>query len=124
MPPTKPLDELKAQAVALISEQVSQSSVTKVASDLDVSRQAVYGFIKGEYCPSLAVIQRACEAWNKEFHVRGLAVNQHTLPGKAKPTVLPHQMNLFDALKQGRFKVKTRRSGNSMELVLRFKLSA
>jgi len=127
MPPTKPVDELKAKAIALISERVSQTSVAKVASDLGITRQAVYGFLKGAFCPSLAVIHQACLEWHAEFDVRGLKINQQTLRASKTPAApLPRQLDLdlYQILKTKRFVVKTRKTGNAMELVLRFKISA
>ena len=127
MPATKPIEELRAQAATLIIDRVSETSVSRVASDLRISRQAVYDIRKGKYCPSLAVIQRACEEWNSEFNIRGLRIDQHTLPGKKKPKVEPLQTRLFEALEMlenRRFEVRTRRTGKAMELVFRLKLSA
>ena len=127
MPATRPIEELRAQAAKLIIERVSKTSVSKVASDLRISRQAVYDIRKGKYCPSLAVIQRACAERNEEFNIRGLRIDQHTLPGKKKPTVQPQQTRLFEALgilENRRFEVKTRRTDKAMELVFRLKLSA
>ena len=124
MPASKPIEELRAQAAALILERAATTSVSKVASDLGISRQAVYDIRKGKYCPSLALIQRACAAWHEEFNIRGLPINQYTLWVTKKPKAVPRQMSLFEALQGKRFEVKTRRAGNTMELVLRFKLSA
>jgi predicted transcriptional regulator len=124
MSATRPIDELKAKATALISERVSRTSIAKVASDLGITRQAVHGFLRRDYCPSLAVIQRACSEWGVDFNVRGLTINQHTLRVERKPTHSPQQMDLYESLKSKRIEVKTRRAGNAMELVLWFKLSA
>ena len=128
MPATKPIEELRDQAARLIIERVSKTSVSKVASDLRISRQAVYDIWKGKYCPSLAVIQRACEAWNLEFNIRGLRIDQHTLPGKKKQMVSVPQPTLFEALElleNRRFEVvRARRIGKVVDLVLRLKLSA
>jgi DNA-binding XRE family transcriptional regulator len=127
MPATKPIEELRAKAAALIIARVSKTSVSKVKSDLGISRQAVYDILKGKYCPSLAVIQRACAEWNEEFNIRGLRIDQHTLTGKKKPTVRPVQTRLFEALElleNRRFQVKTRQTKGTIELVFRLKLSA
>jgi DNA-binding XRE family transcriptional regulator len=127
MSATKPIEELRTQAATLIIERVLKTSVSKVASDLRISRQAVYDIWKGKYCPSLAVIQRACEAWNSEFNIRGLRIDQHTLPGKKKPTVEPLQKRLFEALEileNKRFEVRTIRTEKAIELVFLLRLPA
>ena len=110
--------------MALITERVAQSSPSKVAADLEITRQAVHGYVKGKFCPSLEIIRRACKAWNKEFPVHGFVINQHAFREKQKSEPLPKQMDLYEALKSKRFKVETRKVGDSMELVLVFKLSA
>lgn len=127
MPATKPVEELKARMADLIIERISKTSVSKVADDLQITRQAVYDFRAGKYCPSLAVIQRACTVWNIEFNIQGLRVDQRSLPRKKTPTVRPVQARLFEALEllqDRRFQVKTRRTKETVELVFRLKISA
>jgi hypothetical protein len=124
MPATGPRKALRDQAVALIRERVAHSSASKVASDLEITRQAVHGYVRGAFCPSLEIIGRACKAWNKEFPVHGFVIDQHSFRENLKFAPLPKQMDLYEALKTKRFKVETRKVGDSMELVLVFRLSA
>ena len=127
MPATKPIEELRARAATLIIERISKSSVIKVADDLGITRQAVYDIRDGKYCPSLAVIQRACAAWKIEFNIRGVLVDQRSLPMTKKPKDQPMQTRLFEALEllqNRRFQVKTRRTKETIEVVFRLKISA
>ena len=55
------MDELRKQAADLIMERLKTASVAEIASDLGISRQAVYDIKKGKYCPSLSLVQKACE---------------------------------------------------------------
>jgi DNA-binding XRE family transcriptional regulator len=128
MPATRPIDELRREAAALIMARMEKTTIAKAASELRVSRQALYDIRKGIYCPSLALVQRACEVWGLEFKFRGLAVGKKTLRRKPEPTDLPMQISLFEALeslaKQELEIVRAKRVGKALELVFRFKLTA
>ena len=63
VPATRPVGDLRKQATALIIEKLKGISISQAARDLEVSRQAIYDFKAGTYCPSLTVIQRACSKW-------------------------------------------------------------
>lgn len=128
MPATRPIDQLRKEAAALIGAHLKTTTISKAAKELRVSRQALYDIQKEIYCPSLALIQRACEVWNLEFNFRGLRIGKTTLRAKSKPGVPLRQPNLFDALgmleNQQLEVVKTKRTGKAFELVMRLTLSA
>jgi DNA-binding XRE family transcriptional regulator len=129
MPATRPIDQLRREAAALIVAQIKKTTVAKAASKLRVSRQALYDIMDGKYCPSMALIQRACQAWKLEFKFRGLNVGEVTLHRKRSQSNLPVQTNLvFEALelleKQPLAVVKAQRVGKAVELVFRFTLTA
>ena len=129
MPATRPIDELRSEAAALINARIKETTIAKAATELGVSTQALYDIQKGKYCPSLALIQRACDVWKLEFNFRGLTVGRKTLARKPQPTNSPTQTSLaFEALelleKQQLEVVKAKRVGKTVELLFRFKLSA
>ena len=128
MPATKPIDELRAEAAKLIINRLDKSTISQAARDLGVSRQALYDIRRKAYCPSLALIQRACEVWGLEFSVRGLQIGKTTLRAKKKSSVLQTQPSLFDALgvlqNQHLQVIRTKRMRRALEVVLRVTLSA
>ncbi len=120
------------QAAALIIDKLKSLSVSQAARDLKVSRQAIYGFRDGTYCPSLAVVQRACEAWKLEFNFRGMKISK----GSFKPTKLPTDQpsvqqsqrtffELWDQLQNRRMTVvSARRVDGRVEMTLRISIPA
>jgi len=129
---TRPVGELREAASALIIEKLKTVSVAQAARDLCVSKQAVYGFKSGSFCPSLAVIQRACKAWNLEFTVNGLRVSEQSF--KSQATIeqpLPAagtQLKLFDLwgqLQDQRMTVvRATRVDGAVEMTLRISIPA
>ena len=69
MSATRPMGELREVAKRLILERLAGMSVAQAARDLGVSREAIYGFKRGDYCPSLAIIERSCKTWGMEFNI-------------------------------------------------------
>jgi DNA-binding XRE family transcriptional regulator len=63
------MGELREVAKGMILERLAGMSVAQAARDLGVSREAIYGFKRGDYCPSLAIIERACKTWGMEFNI-------------------------------------------------------
>jgi DNA-binding XRE family transcriptional regulator len=129
VPATRPIDELRREAAELIVARIKKTSIAKAAAELRVSRQALYDIRSGKYCPSLALVQRACEEWELEFNFRGLKVGKKTLHRKPKPSDLAIQTNLvFEALELLEKKklevVRAKRVGKAVELIFRFTLSA
>src|SRR6266849_4025591 len=61
-------------AIVLVARTMCDR-VADVASDLDISRQAVYDIKKGKYCPSLSLVQKACEVWKVPFSFRGMLID-------------------------------------------------
>ena len=128
MPATRPIKELRIEAAALILARLRTTTISKAAQDLGVSRQTLYDIRREKYCPSLALIQRACEKWGLEFTIRGLRITKKTLRAKSRTSVPVAQPTLFEALemleKQRLEVVRTKRVGKAVELVLRLTLSA
>jgi DNA-binding XRE family transcriptional regulator len=128
MPATRPIDDLRQYAAELIISHAKELSFGKAAKDLKVSRQALYDIESGEYCPSLALIQRACEAWNLNFRYRGLTVGKGTIRARRKAPPKATQLDLFKVLeeleKQHFQVVRAKHSRGSLELTLRFEMTA
>ena len=127
MPASRPLNEIRAQAAALIVERLRRASVAAVANDLKISRQAVYDISKGKYCPSLSTIQRACEAWKVQFKYHGVLIDQRSFGKKPKKlAALPMQEELFKivgSLENRDFEiVQTKPVGRAVEITLRLTL--
>lgn len=130
MPASRPVDELRSVATALILDHLKKTTVIQAASDLRISRQAIYGIKRGDFCPSLTLIQRACEVWGIEFNFRNLKIAKGTLSSKrakAAPAP-PTQLELFEALRhlqnQTAQIIETKRMGRAVELTFRFEISA
>jgi DNA-binding XRE family transcriptional regulator len=108
--------------------RITKMTVTEAARDLGVSRQCIYDIKKGKYCPSLALVHRACDVWNLKFNFRGLRVGKGTLRPRAPKRSEPMEIGLFDALGALEDRelevVKAKRVGKAMELVLRIRLTA
>ena len=128
---TRPVGELREMASAIISEKLKVISVAQAARDLHVSKQAIYGFRSGKFCPSLAVVQRACSAWRLEFTVNGLKVSEGTFRREGEGRPLPdagRQLNLFDLwgqLQDQRMTVvRARRIDGAVEMTLRISITA
>jgi DNA-binding XRE family transcriptional regulator len=129
MPATRPIDELRREAAAMIVARIKKTTIAKAASELGVSRQALYDIQNEKYCPSLALVQRACEVWGLEFNFRGLKVGNKTLKRKSPPSNQPTQTSLvfgaLELLEKQQFEVvRAKRIGNAVDLVFRFSLTA
>lgn len=130
MSATRPGGELREQASALIIQKLKTVSVAQAARDLGVSRQAVYGFKSGDFCPSLAVIQRACRAWGMEFSVNGMKISEQSFKPEQKPAPSPAeaQLTFFDLWTQLQDQrmtvVRARRIDGAVEMTLRIAIPA
>ena len=130
MPASRPMDELRKQAADLIIDRLNTTKVAKVADDLGISRQAVYDIKNGKYCPSLSLVQKACEAWKVKFNFRGVLIESTSfrthVEGSASPVAT--QAPLFDplqALDHRSFEViHTKPMGRDLEITLRLTLPA
>ena len=129
MSASKPIDELRRVATALILDRLAKTTVTKAASELGITRQAIWGLKRGDFCPSLALIQRACDVWRLEFKFRNLKIAKGTIsarPVKANP--VPTQLELYDVLRQLQDQtaqiVGTKKMGRAVEVTFRFQISA
>jgi DNA-binding XRE family transcriptional regulator len=126
---SKPIAELRTVAAGLILGRLEKMTVTQAAAELGVSRQAIYGIKRGDFCPSLALIQRACEAWKLDFTFRNLRVAKGTLATKrSTPASAATQLDLFEVLAQLKNHhariVQTKRMGTAVELTFRLQLEA
>jgi DNA-binding XRE family transcriptional regulator len=124
------MDELRRQAASLIVAHPDTISVAQAASDLNISRQAVYDIKKGTYCPSLSLVQRACEVWGLKFEFRGILIDNTSLRGKphAAPATPEAQGYLLEALGQMDSRnfeiIETKPMGSAVDITLRLTLSA
>jgi DNA-binding XRE family transcriptional regulator len=130
MPASRPMDELRKQAADLIIDHLKTTNVADVASDLGISRQAVYDIKKRKYCPSLSLVQKACEVWKVPFTYRGILIDSRSFgekTGEPSPAVAK-QANLFEAFGQldnHSFEViQTKPMGRALEITLRLTLPA
>jgi predicted transcriptional regulator len=129
---TKPPGDLRVQAAALIVERLKSLSISQAARDLKVSRQAIYGFKNGMYCPSLAVVQRACEVWKLEFRFRGMKISKESFKPKSSTWKQPSDQEaqrtffeLWDQLQNQRMTVvRARRVDGAVEMTLRISIPA
>jgi DNA-binding XRE family transcriptional regulator len=128
MPASRPVEELRKQAAGLILERLKIASVAEVASQLHLSRQAVYDIKKGKYCPSLALVQKACEVWKAKFTYGGMLIDSSTFPEKVEPPPPPTQTTIFDALRQLDSRdievIQTKPMGRALEITLRLTVPA
>lgn len=133
MPATRPVGELRERAAKLIIERVNSLGVAQAALDLQVSRQAIYGFKGGAFCPSLAIIQRACAVWGLQFDFNGLKVSERVFEGKTSAkkssgTQSPTQLDFYDFWDKLRDQkttvVRTRRINGAVEMTLRISIPA
>jgi DNA-binding XRE family transcriptional regulator len=126
---SKPINELRKVAAGLILDHLKTTTVTQAAEELGVSRQAIYGIKRGEFCPSLALIQRACEVWGLDFNFRNLRIAKGTLSATGtKPRRPSTQLDLFEVLQQLKNHdaqiVQTKRMGRAIELTFRLQIEA
>jgi len=129
MPATRPAGELREQAAKIILQELQKLTISQAARDLGVSRQAIYGFKSGEYCPSLAVIQRACSAWGLEFSIQGMTINQQSFPRPPKPPLQESgQLTMFDLWEQLENRrmtvVRAKKVPGAVEMILRISVPA
>jgi DNA-binding XRE family transcriptional regulator len=122
------MDELRQRAARLIVAHLDKITVAQAASDLKISRQAVYDIKNGEYCPCLSLVQRACEVWGLKFEFRGILIDNTALKRRIDTPAPVAQGNLFEAfvhLDNSNFEViKAKPVGNALEITLRLTLPA
>ena len=129
MSASKPINELRRVAAGLILDHLKTTTVTQAAAELGVSRQAIYGIKRGDFCPSLALIQQACEVWGLDFTFRNLKIAKGTLgTTRTKPQQTSTQLDLFEVLRRLKNQkaqiVQTKRMGRAVELTFRVQLEA
>jgi DNA-binding XRE family transcriptional regulator len=133
MPATRPVGELRKQAAKVILQKLEKLSISEAARALRISRQAIYGFKSGKYCPSLAVIQRACEVWDLEFNIQGLqgmVVNAGSFPQRSSSprTKSEKQLTMFDLWEQLKDRrmtvVRAEKVEGAVEMTLRISIPA
>ena len=130
MPASRPMDELRRRAADLVIARLKKRKVADVASDLGISRQAVYDIKKGKYCPSLSLVQKACEVWKVQFAFRSILIDSTSFRAKADGTRPPvaTQRNLLEILgqldKRSFEVIDTKPMDRALEITLRLKLPA
>jgi DNA-binding XRE family transcriptional regulator len=131
MPASKPMDDLRQKAASLIVDRLMKITVAQAAKDLDVSRQAVYDIKRGKYCPSLSLVQRACEAWDLKFDFRGLLIQKGTFAPASRditPTEPQMSLDLAEAIRHldpRSFEVvQTKPMGRALEITIRLTVPA
>ncbi|HVZ82272.1 MAG TPA: helix-turn-helix transcriptional regulator [Terracidiphilus sp.] len=130
MPATRPAGELRECAAKLILQKLETLSIAEAACALGVSRQAIYGFKSGEYCPSLAVIQKACCAWNLEFTIKGMIVNKRSFTQRSSPSrkKTDQQITMFDLWEQLERRkmtvIRAEKVNGAVEMTLRISIPA
>jgi len=123
------MDELRKQAADLIIDRLKTTKVVDVAFDLGISRQAVYDIKKGKYCPSLSLVQKACEVWNVQFSFCGIRIDSRTLranvDGPSPPVARQTAFEFLGQLDNRSFEViHTKPMGRALEFTLRLTLPA
>jgi DNA-binding XRE family transcriptional regulator len=134
MSATRPVGELREIAKKAILEKLSMISVAQASRDLGVTRQAIYGFKKGDYCPSLALIERACKTWSMEFNIDQGAIRltvskdsftSHPIELVSRPA---QQLSLDHLWKQLENRpmtvVKAEKTAGTLEMILRISIPA
>jgi DNA-binding XRE family transcriptional regulator len=130
MPASRPMDELRKQAADLIVDRLRTTTVADVATDLDISRQAVYDIKRGKYCPSLALVQKACEVWKVRFAFRGILIDSTSFTAKEVGSAMSGASpgDLLESLQQLDYRnfevIQTKRMGQALEITLRLTLPA
>ncbi|MGA7339406.1 MAG: helix-turn-helix transcriptional regulator [Terracidiphilus sp.] len=114
----------------MILERLGKLTISQASRDLGISRQAIYGFKKGDYCPSLAIIERACKAWGLEFNVQGMIVNSQSF-ARVPTSSIPEptqQLTFFDMWEQLENKrmviVRAKKVKGAVEMTLRISIPA
>ena len=120
---------MREEAGKLITAHAEKIGISQAAQDLDISRQALYDIKRRKYCPSLALVQRACEVWGLEFNFRGLKVKKTVIASQQKAIVPPAiQTKLFEALSQlqkGQLQVvQAKRIGRALEFTFKLRIGA
>ena len=102
MPATRPVGELREKAKQVILERLQKVTISQASRDLQISREAIYGFKRGDYCPSLAIIERACKVWGLEFSVQGMIINSESFTHPLNESIQKEarQLSLVDIWKQ------------------------
>ena len=113
----------------LILQKLETLTVAEAAHALGVSRQAIYGFKSGNYCPSLAIIQKACDVWGLEFLVQGMLVNKNVFRQRSsRIKVVRQQLTMFDLWEQLEHRrmtvVRATKVDGALEMTLRISIPA
>jgi len=133
MPATRPVGPLREQAAKVILQKLEDLTISEAARALGVSRQAIYGFKTGDYCPSLAVIQRACNVWGLEFQIQGvtrMTVDKRSFrqPSSSPTKESVQQITMFDLWEQLEHRkmtvVRATKVDGGVEMTLRISIPA
>jgi DNA-binding XRE family transcriptional regulator len=130
MPATRPVGQLREQAAKVILQKLGDLTISEAARSLGVSRQAIYDFKTGKYCPSLAVIQRACNVWGLEFQIQGMTIDLRSFrqPSGSSTKESDQQITMFDLWEQLEHRrmtvVRAAKVDGGVEMTLRISIPA
>jgi len=139
LPASSPIRELRRKAADLIIDRIKHPTpeqqpitVAQAATDLEISRQAVYDIIKRKYCPSLTLIHRACEKWTLKFDFRGMLVESTIFGGAEKeappPPAAQMSLELIEAIRQIDYRsfevIEAKPMGRVVEVTIRLTIPA
>jgi DNA-binding XRE family transcriptional regulator len=136
----RPITELKRQCADFITKRLKESpqdkrkgrlSVIQMASDLEISRQAVYDIKAGRSYPSISLVQKGCEVWDEKFKYGWITLDKTTAGPKRQepPPTAETQADLFEVLvgqlgSRNFEVVAAKPMGRAMEITLRLTLPA
>jgi transcriptional regulator with XRE-family HTH domain len=104
-------------------------TVTAAAKELEVSRQALHAYLKGDAMPRAKVFARAVKLWDIEFHFGNQAFNKSDFPSPAapKPVSVPKQITLWeklDTIKQEDLQIAVKRVGRELRVSVQISIPA
>jgi transcriptional regulator with XRE-family HTH domain len=102
-------------------------SITKAAEELQVTRQALYLYLKEQAMPGGAVLERACRLWDLSLTVNGFSFSSEAFHGEKKISRAEQQLELFRAfaeIRPNQIETKlVKTTGDLFELRVRIKVA-
>lgn len=103
-----------------------QLSISAAARALGVSRQAFHNYLNGKSLPRKQVLARAIELWNFNIAVGGSLLDRDSFR-ENNPEPMPRQLILWEALdniKARDLKIDVKRSGTTLDVLVKIDISA
>jgi DNA-binding XRE family transcriptional regulator len=120
------MNDLRRQAAEFIVQRLKTASVAQVADKLGVSRQAIYDIKNGKYCPSMTLIQKACQVWDARFEFGPIQLDRTSFPSGTpqEAPIGPQQMLLdLSQLRGSDFEIVAAKPVNrALEITLRLRI--